>query len=78
MPDAPSASIGIRWGWGMVKQTINFDDPGAYHLYFGESTGAPGTILTFFEWPNARRGRWGVGGIHHLALGVATLEAQLK
>jgi glyoxalase family protein len=65
-------------GLGMVKQTVNFDDPGAYHLYFGDITGAPGTILTFFEWPNARRGRWGVGGIHHLALGVATPEAQLK
>src|SRR4029078_12687307 len=37
-----------------------------------------GTILTFFEWRGLPRGRWGVGGIHHLALGVATPEAQLK
>jgi glyoxalase family protein len=65
-------------GLPLVKQTVNFDDPGAYHLYFGDEAGSPGTILTFFEWPRARRGGWGVGGIHHLALGVATAEAQLK
>jgi len=61
-----------------VKRTVNFDDPGAYHLYFGSDGGAPGTILTFFEWPGTRPGRWGVGGVHHLALGVASPEAQLK
>ena len=65
-------------GIDLVKKTVNFDDPGAYHLYFGEEGGRPGTILTFFEWPRARRGRWGVGGVHHLALGVATPEAHLK
>lgn len=62
----------------LVKRTVNFDDPGAYHLYFGDDGGRPGTILTFFEWPASRRGRWGVGGVHHLALGVSTPEAQLK
>lgn len=65
-------------GLGLVKRTVNFDDPGSYHLYFGDATGAPGTIVTFFEWRDARRGGWGVGGVHHLALGVATPEAQLK
>lgn len=65
-------------GLPMVKQTVNFDDPGAYHLYFGEDGGRPGTILTFFEWPRARQGSWGVGGIHHLALGVESPEAQLR
>lgn len=65
-------------GLGLVKQTVNFDDPGAYHLYFGRGTGEPGTLLTFFEWSRASRGRWGVGGVHHLALGVETPEAQLK
>lgn len=65
-------------GIGLVKKTVNFDDPGTYHLYFGDDGGRPGTILTFFEWTGARRGHWGVGGIHHLALGVATPEAQLK
>lgn len=65
-------------GLGLVKKTVNFDDPSAYHLYFGDDAGRPGTLLTFFEWPQARRGGWGVGGVHHLALGVATPEAQLK
>jgi glyoxalase family protein len=65
-------------GLGLVKKTVNFDDPGAYHLYFGDDGGRPGTILTFFEWPESPKGRWGVGGVHHLALGVATPEAQLK
>lgn len=64
-------------GIDLVKRTVNFDDPGAYHLYFARGGGEPGTILTFFEWPGSRRGGWGVGGIHHLALGVATPEAQL-
>jgi len=65
-------------GLGLVKRTVNFDDPGSYHLYFGDDTGRPGTILTFFEWPRSRRGRPGIGGIHHVALGVATDEALLK
>lgn len=65
-------------GLDLVKKTVNFDDPSAYHLYFGNDGGRPGTILTFFEWPHARRGRWGIGSVHHLALGVATREAQLK
>ena len=65
-------------GLGLVKKTVNFDDPGAYHLYFGDETGRPGTILTFFEWPHAARGRPGIGGIHHLALGVDREEALLK
>ncbi len=64
-------------GLPLVKQTVNFDDPQAYHLYFGDPQGRPGTILTFFEWPGARRGGWGVGGVHHLALGVRSPEAQL-
>ena len=46
-------------GIQLIKKTINFDDPGAYHLYFGNAEGMPGTILTFFEWPHTRRGHWG-------------------
>ena len=65
-------------GLGLVKKTVNFDDPGSYHLYFGDETGAPGTLVTYFEWPRAPRGHYGVGGVHHLALGVETPEAQLK
>ena len=64
-------------GLALVKKTVNFDDPGAYHLYFGDGEGRPGTILTFFEWPNTPAGRWGVGGVHHLALGVESPEALL-
>ena len=65
-------------GLGLVKQTVDYDDPGAYHLYFGEGPGRPGTLLTFFEWPDAPRGRPGIGGVHHTALGVQTEEALLK
>lgn len=66
--------LGLR----LIKQTVNFDDPGAYHLYFGDETGAPGTIVTFFEWPQADRGRPGVGGTHHFALQVADYEGLLQ
>jgi len=66
--------LGLR----LVKQTVNFDDPGSYHLYFGDETGAPGTAVTFFEWPQAPRGQWGVGGTHHFALGVADYDGLLK
>lgn len=65
-------------GLGLVKRTVNFDDPSSYHLYFGDELGRPGTLVTFFEWPSAPQGRYGVGGVHHLALGVETAEAQLK
>lgn len=72
------AFYGDLLGLDLVKKTVNFDDPGAYHLYFGRDGGRPGTILTFFEWAHARRGHWGVGGVHHLALGVSTTEGLLK
>jgi glyoxalase family protein len=49
--------LGLR----LVKQTINFDDPGTYHFYFGDFEGSPGTILTFFPWPDAQRGLRGAG-----------------
>jgi glyoxalase family protein len=44
-----------------VKKTVNFDDPGTYHLYYGDSEGHPGIILTFFPWEHAAPGRAGVG-----------------
>src|SRR4051812_30913421 len=65
-------------GLKLVKKTVNFDVPGTYHLYFGDGAGNPGTLLTFFEWPHAARGNWGVGGIHHVALGVENETEQLK
>jgi glyoxalase family protein len=49
--------LGLR----LVKKTVNYDDPGTYHLYYGDETGSPGTLLTFFPWPGARRGRSGTG-----------------
>jgi len=51
--------LGLR----LVKVTVNFDDPEAYHLYYGDAHGRPGTILTFFSWPGARRGRQGNGQV---------------
>ncbi len=59
--------LGLR----LVKKTVNFDQPQAYHLYFGDETGAPGSILTWFEFPRAARGRAGAGAIHTLQLAVA-------
>jgi len=49
--------LGVRF----VKRTVNFDDPGTYHFYFGDKTGAPGTILTFFPWLGAFPGKQGTG-----------------
>lgn len=49
--------LGLR----LVKKTVNFDDPGTYHLYYGNESGAPGTILTFFPWKHVKKGKTGVG-----------------
>ncbi|HEX2778745.1 MAG TPA: ring-cleaving dioxygenase [Gemmatimonadaceae bacterium] len=57
-------------GMRLVKKTVNFDDPGTYHLYYGDETGTPGTLLTFFPWPNARRGREGAGQFNAVSLAV--------
>jgi glyoxalase family protein len=65
-------------GFRLVKKTVNFDDPGAYHLYFGNETASPGTLLTFFEWKDLTRGQRGFGTTHHAALMVDSEEAQLK
>ena len=50
-------------GMRLVKRTVNFDDPTTYHFYFGDSDGTPGSILTFFPWPDSRRGRQGAGQV---------------
>jgi len=65
-------------GLTLVKETVNFDEPDTAHLYFGDATGAPGTLVTFFEWPQAPRGRYGVGGVHHLAFSTPTYETLLQ
>ncbi|PKC51198.1 hypothetical protein RhiirA1_405658, partial [Rhizophagus irregularis] len=51
--------LGLR----LVKKTVNFDDPGTYHLYFGNEGGKPGSIITFFPWPNAYNGKIGDGQV---------------
>lgn len=57
-------------GLCMVKKTVNFDDPGTYHFYFGDAAGSPGTILTFFPWPGAKRGTQGSGSVIATAFAV--------
>jgi glyoxalase family protein len=58
--------LGLRF----VKRTVNFDDPGTYHFYFGDDAGSPGTILTFFPWPHAARGHAGAGEVTRTAFSV--------
>ena len=58
--------LGLR----LVKRTVNFDDPGTYHFYLGDEAGTPGTILTFFPWPNAVRGTTGAGMAQDTAFSV--------
>src|SRR3954463_5992232 len=60
--------LGLR----LVKKTVNFDDPGTWHLYYGDEQGTPGTILTFFPWAHAAAGRLGTGETQEIALRVAT------
>ncbi len=55
--DFYTRTLGLR----LVKKTVNFDDPGTYHLYYGDEQGRPGTILTFFPWQHAAPGRNGSG-----------------
>ena len=58
--------LGLRF----VKRTVNFDDPTTYHFYFGDATGAPGSILTFFPWPDGQPGRVGTGQVADVALAI--------
>ena len=58
--------LGLR----LVKKTINFDDPGTYHLYYGDEQGQPGTILTFFPWAHAAAGQLGVGETQETAFRI--------
>jgi glyoxalase family protein len=58
--------LGLR----LVKLTVNFDDPGTYHLYFGNDEGTPGSILTFFPWPRIPRGTVGNGQVSATAFAV--------
>jgi glyoxalase family protein len=58
--------LGLR----LVKKTVNFDDPGTYHLYYGDEQGQPGTILTFFPWAHAAAGQLGVGEAQETAFRI--------
>lgn len=58
--------LGLR----RIKTTVNFDDPTTHHLYYGDATGHPGTILTFFPWPRATSGRPGAGMVRTVAFAV--------
>lgn len=55
--DFYTRTLGLRF----VKKTVNFDDPGTYHFYYGDEAGSPGTVLTFFPWEHASPGRGGLG-----------------
>src|ERR1700692_4316133 len=64
--DFYTRTLGLRF----VKRTVNFDDPGTYHFYYGDEAGRPRTILTFFPWEHAAAGRGGVGQTHQTSFRV--------
>src|SRR5947199_5430523 len=64
--DFYTSVLGLR----LVKLTVNFDDPGTYHFYFGNEEGRPGSILTFFPWPHAPRGVVGSGQVTAITFAV--------
>lgn len=63
--------LGLR----LVKQTVNNDDPDAKHFYLGDFQGAPGTVISFFEYGSMPKGKVGVGSTHHFALCVEDDDA---
>lgn len=69
-PAATRRFYGDTLGLRLVKRTVNFDDPGTWHLYFGDRVGAPGSLLTFFPWIDAPRGRIGTGQVAVTSLAI--------
>jgi len=63
-------------GFALVKKTVNFDDPHSYHLYFGDDTGSPGSLITFFEWPRSGPGRLGRGTFESIGLETPAVTAE--
>jgi glyoxalase family protein len=63
--------LGLR----LVKKTVNQDDPTVYHLFYADELGSPGSDITFFEYPGARRGRAGAGMVHRIVWRVASEDA---
>jgi catechol 2,3-dioxygenase-like lactoylglutathione lyase family enzyme len=64
--DFYAGTLGMR----LVKLTVNYDDPGTYHLYYGDELGRPGSLLTFFPWTGGRPGRQGTGQINGIGLAI--------
>src|SRR3954466_10023092 len=65
-------------GFILVKKTVNLDDPHSYHLYFGDETGSPGALMTFFEWPRAERGRPGRETFESIAVVTPTVNEETE
>jgi glyoxalase family protein len=65
-------------GLCLVKKTVTFDPPHFYRLYFGDETGKPGSLVSVIVKPGMKAGHPGIGGTHHFAFIVESLEAQLK
>jgi glyoxalase family protein len=61
-------NLGLR----LVKLTVNQDDPTSYHLYYGDKSGSPGTILTFFHWPNLPKGERGTSEVSSTSFLIPT------
>jgi glyoxalase family protein len=66
--------LGLR----LVKRTVNYDEPSAYHLYFGDDEGSPGSLLTFFEWPRVGRARLGRGLVESVGLVVPGTKEYMR
>ena len=64
--DFYTGTLGLR----LVKKTVNFDDPGFYHFYYGDAAGHPGTILTFFPWEGVTAGRLGIGAAQETVFSI--------
>ena len=64
--------LGLR----RVKKTVNFDAPDVYHLYYGDEVGTPGTVMTYFPFPHAARGKPGVGEVGRTAFSIPTGASQ--
>ncbi|MEO1637986.1 MAG: VOC family protein [Pseudomonadota bacterium] len=64
--------LGLR----RVKKTVNFDAPDVYHLYYGDAAGTPGTVMTYFPFPMAARGRKGVGEVGRTTFSIPTGTSQ--
>jgi glyoxalase family protein len=69
--DFYASLLGLR----LVKKTVNQDDPTVYHLFYADELGSPGSDITFFEYPGARRGRAGAGMVHRIIWRVASEDA---